>query len=131
MSRLAGLPRAELLRERAARRAEVAAISAELDQLEAELKLRKAELQSAGLWLAADGTIFVIGIIASPLTGGLSLAIAAYELLRLGMGGLDAARISGPVREVQSRILGCTLKLEQAGREIGQIDLELARRPKS
>lgn len=130
MSRFAGLPQAELLRERAARRAEVTAVSAELDRLEAELKLRKAELRSAGLWLAADGTVFVIGIIASPATGGLSLAIAAYELLRLGMGGLDAARISGPVRELQNRILGCLLRLEQAGADIGQIDLELARRPK-
>jgi hypothetical protein len=131
MSRFAGFPQAELLKERAARRAEVSAISVELDQLEAELKVRKAELRSAGLWLAADGTVFVIGIIASPVTGGLSLAIAAYELLRLGMGGLEAARISGPVRELQRRILGCLLKLEQAGREIGQIDRELASRPKS
>ncbi|WP_432284440.1 hypothetical protein SLT36_22050 [Aminobacter sp. BA135] len=119
------------MKERAARRAEVSAISAELDQLEVELKRRKAELRSAGLWLAADGTIFVIGIIASPVTGGASLLVAAYELLGLAKGGLEAARISGPVRELQRRILGCVLKLEQAGREIGQIDRELARKPKS
>ena len=113
---------------RSRRTAQVSHLEAKLRPLGEELKRQEKELRKAGYWVAADGTVFLIGLLGSPFTGGVSLLVALYGGGRLAMDGYKSAKMVGPWRETRRRAEGLRQRIAKVREELEDIEAELERR---
>lgn len=86
------------------------------------------ELVKSSLSVAADGTVFFIGLAASPFTGGWSLFVSLYGGGKLAVDGHKCAKMSGTWWEARQYAKKLRQEIARLRGEVEEIEEELARR---